>query len=290
MIKSIHKKRAEYIMKIQNAIELGQEKLKYCKKSEAKFYAKRILAFVLNKDMTYLAVHADEDINISLEIKYMEFLKKVENGIPLQYITNKQNFMGIEFYVDENVLIPQPDTEILVEEVMEIIKNEHKKNVLDLCTGSGAIAISVANYITNIKIVASDISKNALDIAKKNAINNACNIEFIQSDLFENIIDKFDVIVSNPPYIKTNEIEKLEKEVQNEPFLALDGGEDGLKFYRSIIGHAKRYLNPNGYLAVEIGYDQKNEVLDIFKYERYENIYSKKDFGGNNRIVVGKRR
>ena len=229
-------------MKIQDAIEFGQKKLKNSKNIEAKLYAKRILAFVLDKDITYLAIHIDQILERDLEIEYIELLEKIESGIPLQYITNKQSFMNLEFYVDENVLIPQPDTEILVEEVIQIIKKENKNSVLDLCTGSGAIAIAIANYVPNIKIVVSDISKKALEIAKKNASNNSCKLQFIQSDLFENIKEKFDIIVSNPPYIKSNEINKLEKEVQNEPKIALDGGVDGLKFYRNIIGQAKNYL------------------------------------------------
>ena len=228
----------------------------------------------------------------------------------MQYVTNKQEFMGLEFYVDENVLIPQPDTEILVEEVIDICKNLNAHNnsykdgnnecikILDLCTGSGAIGISIAKNIENSKITLSDISKKALEVAKQNCKNiigytnseNSNKIKIIQSDLFENINDKFDIIVSNPPYIKSEVIETLDKEVQNEPKIALDGGKDGLEIYRRIIDESYKYLKLNGYLALEIGYDQKEDVIDLIKNtKKYTHIYSKKDLAGKDRIVICKK-
>ena len=167
---------------------------------------------------------------------------------------------------------------------------EKKCEILDLCTGSGAIAISLAKYINESNIVASDISMKALQIAKLNAEKNLVRkkIEFIESDMFDKIYkEDFDIIVSNPPYIKTKVIEKLDRQVKNEPYIALDGGADGLKFYKIIIENAYKYIKNEGKVFLEIGYDQKNELINLFKENNhYENIYSKKDLGGNDRIIV----
>lgn len=198
--------------------------------------------------------------------------------------------MKLDFYVDENVLIPRSDTEILVEEVInQCSKNEEKQyKILDLCTGSGIVGISLAKYIKNCGVVCADISKKALEIAEKNAkSNNVDNVKFVYSNMFSNIKDKFDIIVSNPPYIKRKVIEELEKEVQNEPYIALDGGIDGLDFYKIIACEAYKYLNEDGKLLLEIGYDQKEEVTNLLKdSEKFGKIYSKKDLYGNDRVVV----
>lgn len=226
----------------------------------------------------------DEDIQ-----KFYTAISKIKNGVPVQYITNNQEFMKMNFYVDENVLIPQPDTEILVEEVLKKCTSGDYK-ILDLCTGSGAIGISLAKYIENSKIVATDISSKAIQIAKLNAEKNLVHkkMEFIESDLFNNIEhNDFDVIVSNPPYIETDEIESLDKQVKNEPFIALDGGKDGLNFYRVIAETAYKFLNKSGKLFLEIGYNQKEDVVKLLEEtHKYKNIYTKKDMGGNDRVVV----
>ena len=198
--------------------------------------------------------------------------------------------MKLSFYVDENVLIPRPDTEILVEEAISICKKNNYTKILDLCTGSGAIAVSLAKYLENVDITAVDISNNALKIAKRNARSNNVEekITFIESDLFDNLSNnKYDIIVSNPPYIKKEEINYLDKEVKREPRLALDGGMDGLDFYRKIAQNAFKYLNNKGTLCLEIGFNQKEKVINLLKKEgKYTNIYCKKDLGQNDRCLI----
>ena len=201
--------------------------------------------------------------------------------------------MGLNFFVNENVLIPQPDTEIIVEETLKrceklLLKNA-KIKILDLCTGSGAIAISLANFLGDkAEVFASDISAKALEVVKYNNEKNNTNVRFIESDLFEDIQEqKFNIIVSNPPYIRKDEIKKLSEEVQKEPKIALDGGEDGLDFYRIIAEQAINYLKTGSFLCFEIGYNQKNDVIKIIEDEQnYKNTYCKKDLYGNDRIII----
>lgn len=276
-------------MKIKEILEYGRNNL--IDKEEPLKLSKMLLKHLLNVSDSYFVINSEEELDLLVEEKFKEGINLLNEGTPLQYITNYQEFMKLDFYVDSNVLIPQPDTENLVEEVLNLLsKDNKKKNVLDLCTGSGAIGISIAKYSES-KVIMSDISKNALEIAKKNAINNLVidNCKFILSDMFEKIDGKFDIIVSNPPYIKRKVINTLSAEVQNEPILALDGGEDGLEFYRNIAKNAYKYLNKDGILALEIGYDQKEEVIKLLEeIGKYTDIYCKKDFGNNDRIIVCK--
>lgn len=272
-------------MKLREILEQAINKLKENNIEEATSKARRLLAYSLNVSKEYLITHNNDAINEEKIKEYNKYIEEQISGKPIQYIIGKQEFMGIEFTVNENVLIPQPDTEILVEKTIEIIKKIKEPKVLDLCTGSGAIAVSIAKYVPDAKVYASDISKKALQVAKINDKENKVN--FIESNLFENIEGNFDVIVSNPPYIKTKEIKALSKEVQNEPHLALDGGQDGLYFYREIIEEAHKYLSEKGYLCLEIGDDQKEEVVDLINRSgKYENIQVYKDFGGNDRVVI----
>jgi len=276
-------------MKLKEVLNKAITQLKENNIEEYTNKARRVLSFTLNVQKEYLITHNEEEI-IEEKIKeYDNYIKQIIQGKPIQYIIGKQEFMGIYFNVNENVLIPQPDTEILVEKTIEILKNYTEPKVLDLCTGSGAIAVSIAKYVPNAKVFASDISETALEIAKINDKDN--KICFIHSDLFENIKYKFDVIVSNPPYIKTEEIKTLSKEVQNEPYLALDGGQDGLYFYKKIIEQAHQHLEQDGYLCLETGEDQKEEVANIIKQNRnYKEIKTYKDLGGNDRVIICKKR
>ena len=247
-----------------------------------------LLSSLLNVPKEKLLI-MDEEVDEKLVERFNDNLNKLIKGVPVQYLVNKQSFYGMDFFVDNRVLIPQPDTECLVEEGLEFLKGKENAKVLDLCTGSGTIAISIAKN-SDATIYASDISKDALDVAKLNATTLGANITFIESDLFKNINEKFDLIISNPPYIKTDVIESLSIEVKNEPILALDGKEDGLYFYREIIKSAKDYLNPNGKLLFEIGFDQKESVTKLFDEAGFDNVYSKKDLAGLDRIVSGEKK
>lgn len=278
-------------MNIQEIKEYAINKLRENKVEDYNLKAKLLICNIINKPKEYLIIHDKEVLEERQELEIKNNINKILEGYPVQYIINHQEFMGLEFFVNENVLIPQPDTEILVEEVINIANNIEKTKILDLCTGSGAIAVSLKKYIKETDIIASDISIEVLKVAKINAEKSNTKIKFIKSDLFENIEEKFDIIVSNPPYIKTEIIKHLSLEVQNEPHLALDGGQDGLEFYRQIINNAYKYLKKEGYLALEIGYDQKKDVIQIIENSnQYKDIYAKKDFAGNDRIIVCKRR
>ena len=289
-------------MKIKEILNEGIYVLKEKNIEESRLKAKLLMAYLLNKPKEYLITHDIDEISFEEQKQYYEYLNRLISGEPIQYIIKSQEFMGFNFYVDENVLIPQPDTECLVQIVEKYVKHASGKEnikifeninipllkepkILDLCTGSGAIAISLAKILKFSKVFGSDISKPALKVAIKNAVNNKVKIEFIESNLFENINGKFDVIVSNPPYIETNIISKLDIEVQNEPKLALDGGIDGLDFYRKISKFAKDYLTLNGMLFFEIGYNQKENVMKILKKEKYKNIKCLKDLSGNDRVI-----
>ena len=285
-------------MNIKENLEYAIVLLKKNNITEPVLKAKMVLASLTNTTKEYLLINEKEEVDKTIQKKYNLAINKLCQNMPIQYIINKQEFMGYEFYVNKDVLIPQPDTEVLVEEVIDIYNNkmsDRKIQILDLCTGSGAIGISLANVIKNCDITLSDISKSALKVAKKNCkniVNTASlnNIKILQSDLFQNIKNKFDIIVSNPPYIKTDIIKTLDKEVQEEPILALDGGKDGLEIYRKIINEAYKYLNKDGYLCLEIDYDQKNEVIELLKNNgNYREMYSKKDLAGKERIVICKK-
>ena len=276
-------------MNIKELYNYGRDNLKQSQIEDYDLIAKLIIEHVCKIDKNSILVHENDEVDKERCFVYKESIDQICKGKPVQYITNKQEFMGLNFYVDEDVLIPQPDTEIVVEEVI----NEYKDRecvILDLCTGSGAIGISLAKYVDKSKIVASDISDKAIQISKLNAEKNSVwkRMKFIESNMFENIDEtEFDAIVSNPPYIETDVIDELSIQVKNEPYMALDGGLDGLKFYRIIADEAWKHVKDNGKIFLEIGYNQREAVENILKRNgKYVDIYSKKDLGDNDRIVV----
>lgn len=281
-------------MKIQELRNIGRNKLVEKNIEDVFIKIDILLQYLLKMNKTELIVNQEKEISRVIENKYLKCIEEIINGKPIQYITKTQEFMNLKFYVDENVLIPQPDTEILVEETIKKI-NEIKKEktikVLDMCTGSGAIAIAIKKYANEInkevEVYATDISEAAIKIAKKNAKKNGAKVNFILSDMFENIKEsEFDIIVSNPPYIESKTISTLSKEVQNEPYIALDGGKDGLKFYKIIAQNANKFLKEKGQLLLEIGYNQKESVMKVFEYtKKYFCISCIKDLSNNDRVL-----
>ncbi|CEN31910.1 peptide chain release factor N(5)-glutamine methyltransferase [Paraclostridium sordellii] len=244
-------------------------------------------------DRLYIQLNLDKKLSDE-ELKcFNEMINDRLNGRPIAYIVKNREFMALDFYVEEGVLIPRPDTEPLVEEVIELSKGMKDVTIVDIGTGSGAISVSLAKYIKNSYVYSLDISDKALSIGKKNAVNNEVDdkIEFIKSDVFTGIKDrnlKLDIIVSNPPYIKKEDIKTLHTQVKDyEPYIALEGGEDGLDFYRTITEKSLKYLKSNGILAFEVGHDQANDVCTIMENHGYKKIYTKKDLQGIDRVVIG---
>ncbi|MBQ2942388.1 MAG: peptide chain release factor N(5)-glutamine methyltransferase [Clostridia bacterium] len=246
--------------------------------------SKILLEKACNCDRLFLLRNRDEEISAdSLEL-YKTYLERRKLKEPVAYITNEKEFMGLPFYVDKNVLIPRPDTEILVEYAID---NCHG-NILDIGTGSGAIAVSIAKYGKDVSVYACDISKKALAIAEKNASSNDAPVSFFNIDILKDDLNgKYDAVISNPPYIRSDVVLTLSENVKDyEPSLALNGGDDGLIFYRTITEKACKVLNSGGILAYEIGFDQGKEVSDIMQ-PLFKDIKVLKDFSGNDRVVTG---
>lgn len=253
---------------------------------EAALDARLLLEEVCDTDRGYMLVHGDEPVSDTKEQGYREFISRRQRRIPLQHIVGYQEFMGLRFMVNGDVLIPRQDTETLVEEVMRFLHDGMR--ILDMCTGSGCILLSLLQYSNDCIGVGSDISEPALSVARRNAECLGKEATFIQSDLFEKIEGKFDIIVSNPPYIPTKVIETLEEEVKDhDPMGALDGKEDGLFFYRRIIEEAGKYLYPGGMLFFEIGHDQAEAVKSLMVQAGYGDVSVCKDLGGLDRVVYG---
>lgn len=257
--------------------------------------AELIMMFIMGFTKVELFTKNDAELSDNAYEDYRNLLEKRAKGVPLQYITGECEFMSLPFIVNENVLVPRPDTETLVEKILECIKSNDIKTVMDIGTGTGCIPISLIHY-GDIDAYAVDISIDAIEIAIKNAKRN--NVEdkicFINSNLFESVPEelygKIDVIVSNPPYIPTGDLKGLMREVRdNEPIIALDGGKDGLYFYKRIVSECGDILKSKGYLFFEIGYNQGDSVSSLMVQNGFENIEVIKDLYGNDRVVCGKR-
>lgn len=254
---------------------------------EAELDARYILEYITGLNSAQYFIHSEDIIEKNKAEEFFRLIERRSKRIPLSYVIGTRDFFGLTFKVDENVLIPEQETELLVEEV---IKYSEGKSVLDMCTGSGCIAISIALFGKPSKVAASDISEKALEVARENAKSlKSGEISFIQGDMFENVTDKFDIIVSNPPYIETGEIDELMPEVRDYiPRLALDGDIDGLKFYRIISKEAVKKLNKNGRIFYEIGYNQSRAVASILLENGFTDVKIMKDYSGLDRLVMAK--
>ncbi len=266
--------------------ETGKDRLEKAGVEEAPLDARLLLEYVCGTDRNTLLAHGDREISEEECRKYEECIARREKRVPLQHITGEQEFMGITFLVNENVLIPRQDTEILVEEVLKELHDG--MSILDICTGSGCILLSLLQYSNDCEGTGTDLSAKALEIAKENGRRLGKTPVFLESDLFEKVEGRYDVIVSNPPYIPTEVIPTLMPEVREyEPEGALDGKEDGLYFYREIVRQAGEYLNRGGRLFFEIGCGQAAQVSALLEEAGYKEIEVVKDFAGLDRVVSG---
>lgn len=284
-------------MVIDELITLGLNILKKEEFNNPPLEVRLILSKLLCVDKSYIYSHGERKVSKDIENQFVKIIKKRSEGYPIQYILGEKEFMGLDFYIEEGVLIPRADTEILVEHIINFINryyNGEKTNVLDIGIGSGAISLSIAKYCPGTYVYGVDIDEIAIKIANinKNRLDIK-NVEFLKGDLFEpieslNMGNKFQIIVSNPPYIPKGEIEQLQREVKlYEPRLALDGGIDGLNFYRKITKNAKKFLTEKGILIYEIGYNQGEMVSNILDNEGYKDINILKDLQGMDRVVLG---
>ncbi|MGN0336305.1 MAG: peptide chain release factor N(5)-glutamine methyltransferase [Lachnospiraceae bacterium] len=273
-------------MTYKQAEQKGELLLQEAGVMDAKIDAWLLLEMVAKIDRSFYFTHINEEVEPEVLTEYERVLEKRAEHVPLQYITGEQEFMGMTFKVNSNVLIPRQDTETLVEETLKVI--EPQMEVLDLCTGSGCILLSILKNAPTVRGTGSDVSKQALLVAKENAKLHDLEAEWVRGNLFDNVSGSYDVIVSNPPYIAQAEIPRLMPEVaQFEPIQALDGGVDGLDFYRKITEEAPQYLKENGYLFFEIGYDQGQEVQRLMREAGFADVAVIKDLAGNDRVVKG---
>lgn len=296
-------------MTLKEACKKGAAQLKESGIEESSPDAWYLLEYVTGLSRAAYLLDGQKEMEAELEERFFSLIKKRAGRIPLQHLTGVQEFMGLEFLVNEHVLIPRQDTESLVEEALYILggkpgaRGDGKDgspalsgdtiSLLDLCTGSGCILLSILKHAEKNGAIplcgtGSDISREALDMAERNAKKLGIEAEFVHSDLFGHVEGRFSMIVSNPPYIRTADIPSLQDEVSRyEPALALDGGGDGLCFYRKIIQESRQYLVPGGYLLFEIGYDQAPDVCRLMWEAGFRRIAVKKDLAGLDRVVSG---
>ncbi|MEE1087160.1 MAG: peptide chain release factor N(5)-glutamine methyltransferase [Schaedlerella sp.] len=288
-------------MTLEQTLKYGKECLINAGIRDAEVDAWYLLEHVTGYDRAYYFSHQEEMITAEQEAEYKAYVEKRTQHIPLQHLTGVQEFMGFNFKVNENVLIPRFETEFLVEDGIDILRGEfadsYRKEgktirVLDMCTGSGCIIITILKWMVknqvNMEGVGVDISEKALETAKENAEAIGADVKFLKGDLFEPVTGKFELIISNPPYIRTDVIETLEAEVKDhDPYIALNGKEDGLHFYRRIVKESTEYIVPGGWLVFEIGHDQGQTVYDLMIENGYTNVEVRKDLSGLDRIVVG---
>lgn len=277
----------------------GREELRQAQAAEAELDARLLLEYVCGTDRNTLLAHGEREVTEAENESYVNLISERKKHIPLQYLTGVQEFMGLEFYVNSSVLIPRQDTEILVEEVMRHLHDGMR--ILDMCTGSGCILLSLLYYSNDCTGLGADVSMEALETAGRNAekLNakkaaegqEALEVEFVQSNLFEGLKpEAYDIIVSNPPYIRSDVIDTLMPEVKDhEPHLALDGSEDGLYFYREILKRAGNYLARGSMLFFEIGHDQGTAVKELMKKAGFAEVEVMQDFAGLDRVVRGVR-
>lgn len=291
---------------LKELIKIGENQLAEAGVMDAAIDAKLLYQYVDKLDTVGLMMHWQDILQDNTCEAYLSLIERRASGEPLQYITGTQEFMGLEFKVTPAVLIPRQDTETMVEDAMELLEKGTVRgetyakaggltDVLDLCCGSGAIGVSLAKLCPKTKVTCSDISEDALAVAKENAKSNGAKVKFEKSDLFAAFCGtlgkkKFDLIISNPPYIKSEVIPTLQTEVKDhEPMMALDGGEDGLDFYRLIAEQSVNHLSKAGVLMMEIGHDQGEDVCDLLRAtERFEQVACLKDLAGRERIVIGR--
>ena len=274
-------------MTYREAIVLGEKNLQQADSADAKTDSWLLLAMACKIDHTYYYMHIDEEMSEEQVREFEVLIRKRAERVPLQYITGEQEFMGLTFHVNSNVLIPRQDTETLVEEALKVIKPGMK--VMDMCTGSGCVLISILKNAHDVEGIGYDISKQAINVAKENAKFNEVPAVFERSDLFEDVVENdFDVIVSNPPYIPTDVVATLMPEVsQFEPREALDGKGDGLYFYSKILEQCKNYMKQDGYILFEIGCEQGDAVSTMMRLAGFSEVRVIKDLARNDRVVMG---
>lgn len=278
-------------------LEYGKVRLQEAEIEQYALDAWLLLEYVFQVSRTWYFVHENEMADTEKAEQYLEYIGERSRHVPLQQLTGEAYFYGMKFYVNEDVLIPRQDTEVLVEEVLKLSRTvfpEEKRkhlNILDVCTGSGCILLSLLSNLENAVGTGVDLSEKALNVARINGRNLGIQAEWIHSNLFDKVQGKYDMIVSNPPYIKTSVIGELMDEVKyHEPKMALDGREDGLYFYRAMIREAEEYLNQGGILAFEIGYDQGESVSRLMRDQGYSQVQVIQDLAGLDRCVTGIRK